>query len=214
MTGGFHPVASATDLAPHHVFQAIVLGQDLALWRDDAGRVNAWENRCPHRGVRLSIGVNRGDALMCRYHGWHWQSVTGACGHIPAHPDQPIPASLCVRHFSVAEHGGLVFVALEDGDTALPALPAAPIGLRALPFALSADALADLLAGEEDFRRLAPLHLVAPLAEATVDVLIQPCGPARAVLHAVAGGGADARSLRHRFATRMEACRRRWEAAA
>jgi phenylpropionate dioxygenase-like ring-hydroxylating dioxygenase large terminal subunit len=34
------------------------------------------ENRCLHRGVRLSIGVNDGRELTCQYHGWRYSSRT------------------------------------------------------------------------------------------------------------------------------------------
>jgi phenylpropionate dioxygenase-like ring-hydroxylating dioxygenase large terminal subunit len=46
-----------------HVFQAQLLGREFAVWRADDGNVNVWENRCLHRGVRLSIGINEGSEL-------------------------------------------------------------------------------------------------------------------------------------------------------
>ena len=63
----WHVIASSEDLPFRHVYQTRLLGQELAVWRDDAGEVNVWENRCPHRGVRLSLGVNVGDQLKCQY---------------------------------------------------------------------------------------------------------------------------------------------------
>ena len=45
------------------------LGEQLAVWRDAQGQVNAIEDRCPHRGARLSLGWNLGDRLACWYHG-------------------------------------------------------------------------------------------------------------------------------------------------
>ena len=48
----------------------IRLGESIVLWRDGAGKVHALEDRCPHRGMRLSFGFVRGDALNCLYHGW------------------------------------------------------------------------------------------------------------------------------------------------
>ena len=54
------PVASGTDLVPRHVFHGRLPGQELAIWRADDGFVNIWQNRCLHRGVRLTIGTNDG----------------------------------------------------------------------------------------------------------------------------------------------------------
>ncbi len=45
------------------------LGEQLVVWRDQEGRVHALEDRCPHRGARLSLGWNLGDRVACWYHG-------------------------------------------------------------------------------------------------------------------------------------------------
>ena len=111
------------------IFQAQLLGQELALWRDDAGSVNAWENRCPHRGVRLSIGFNVGKELRCQYHGWRFATGTGRCSFIPAHPTQRPAATMCVATFAVAERHGALWVNLAagGGSARLPELAAGPV---------------------------------------------------------------------------------------
>ena len=45
------------------------LGYKIALWRDNTGKVHALEDRCPHRGAPLSLGVILGDRIACPYHG-------------------------------------------------------------------------------------------------------------------------------------------------
>jgi len=45
------------------------LGERIVLWRDGEGTVHALEDRCPHRGARLSLGWNLGVRLACWYHG-------------------------------------------------------------------------------------------------------------------------------------------------
>ncbi len=106
------PVARAEEVVPRHVVQAQLLDQEIALWRDDAGAVNAWENRCPHRGVRLSIGLNTGTELRCQYHGWRYATGTGQCTYIPAHPSQKPAATMRVGRFGVTEVDGFVWVSL------------------------------------------------------------------------------------------------------
>ena len=75
----WHPVASSSDLVPRHVYQGELHGRELAVWRADDGFVNVWENRCLHRGVRLSIGINDGRELKCQYHGWRYANRTAGC---------------------------------------------------------------------------------------------------------------------------------------
>jgi len=45
------------------------LGDRIVVWRDDEGEVHAIEDRCPHRGARLSMGWNLGQRIACWYHG-------------------------------------------------------------------------------------------------------------------------------------------------
>ena len=91
----WQPIASSTDLVARHVFAGAIWGQELAIWRADDGHVNVWENRCLHRGVRLTIGVNLGSELMCQYHGWRYANRTAGCTYIPAHPaDAPARATI------------------------------------------------------------------------------------------------------------------------
>ena len=113
------PIASSTDLVPRHVFHGCLPGQDLAIWRADDGFVNIWQNQCPHRGVRLTIGTNDGAQLRCRYHGWCYANRTGACTYIPAHPGDSPAQTLINRAFPVIEKYGLVWTTLVDSNSAL-----------------------------------------------------------------------------------------------
>ena len=45
------------------------LNTNIVIWRDKDNIVHALEDRCPHRGARLSLGWNLGDRLACWYHG-------------------------------------------------------------------------------------------------------------------------------------------------
>jgi nitrite reductase/ring-hydroxylating ferredoxin subunit len=116
------PVARSEEVLPRNVAQTQLLGQEIVLWRDDAGLVNAWENRCPHRGVRLSIGFNLGGELRCQYHGWRYASGSGRCTFIPAHPDQKPASIIRAKPYAAIEQYGLVWVNLAGGEAAAPVL--------------------------------------------------------------------------------------------
>lgn len=87
-------------------------GVDLALWRSASGRIAVWDDRCPHRGMRLSHGFVRDEALSCIYHGWSY-AQSGQCQRIPAHPDLEPPEAIRVPVRHVAEAGGVIWAALD-----------------------------------------------------------------------------------------------------
>ncbi len=129
----WYAVARAAEVAAPHLLPVQLCGVELVLWRDAGGQINAWEDRCPHRGVRLSIGLHRGQTLQCQYHGWRFASGSGACRFIPSQPDQPAPAAIRARPYPVREQGGFVWVTLGGETTPLPApLPADSTTLRSL----------------------------------------------------------------------------------
>ncbi|MCT9809849.1 aromatic ring-hydroxylating dioxygenase subunit alpha [Acidovorax sp. Be4] len=118
----WHPVALAQEVV-HAPLAVRLLEQELVLWRDLAGEVRAFVDRCPHRGARLSMGRVSGDRLECPYHGWQFAS-DGHCAQVPAVPEFVPPPAHCVRSFAVQEAYGLVWVQLEAADTPLPVFAA------------------------------------------------------------------------------------------
>jgi phenylpropionate dioxygenase-like ring-hydroxylating dioxygenase large terminal subunit len=142
------PIARSEEVIPRYVVQAQLLGQEIALWRDDGGAMNAWENRCPHRGVRLSIGFNTGMDLRCQYHGWRFATGSGQCTYIPAHPNQKPAAAMRATLYACAERHGFVWASLglRAEPSAMPDVPAPrTITLRSLYVAAPASAIAAAL---------------------------------------------------------------------
>lgn len=134
---GWQPVAAETDLVPRHIHHGQLPGQEFAIWRADDGHINVWENRCLHRGVRLSIGVSDGRELKCQYHGWRYANRTAGCTYIPAHPADAPARTICNRVFPARLHHGLVWTTMEEATAPLPAPAAlargAALVLRAIP---------------------------------------------------------------------------------
>ncbi|MYM29081.1 Rieske 2Fe-2S domain-containing protein [Duganella sp. CY15W] len=117
----WHPVAFSTQIAAGAMLAADLLETRVLLWRDASGALHAWEDRCPHRGTRLSMGTLQDDTVRCPYHGWRFGS-DGRCQHIPALPDAPLKAQVSVYH--AQESYGLAWVCL--GTPAHAAPPAFP----------------------------------------------------------------------------------------
>lgn len=81
-------------------------------------------NRCPHRGVPLSLGKQEVPGTWsCRYHGWTYSLDDGgmvAC--LTDGPDSPLIGKVCVRTYPVRERLGLIWVFM--GDEAPPPVEA------------------------------------------------------------------------------------------
>ncbi len=171
----WHPVAAAADLPFRHVFHGQLLGRELVAWRADDGFVNVWENRCLHRGVRLSVGYNDGRELRCVYHGWRYANRTGGCTYIPAHPADAPARTICNRVFPAVEKYGLVW----SGEDAVGEVPdvaslegAEPFVLRSLPVNAPAALVTSGLVGYDP----------------DVVVFVQPVDSARSVIRPVLAG--------------------------
>ena len=109
----WHPVEDSAAVGREPV-AATLLDEDLVLFRSN-GAVSAFEDRCAHRGTRLSLGrVDDQGLLECGYHGWAF-GVDGQCERIPSlHDGGTIPSRARVRDFPVTERHGLIWVALEE----------------------------------------------------------------------------------------------------
>jgi len=110
------PVGLSAQLAPRQVIRVELGSVDMAIWRSASGVISAWENRCPHRGMRLSHGFVRGESLACAYHGWHYD-CSGKCHKIPAHPELEPPDTIRTNRYHIEENGGVIWVDPQSIDT-------------------------------------------------------------------------------------------------
>jgi phenylpropionate dioxygenase-like ring-hydroxylating dioxygenase large terminal subunit len=100
-----------------------VAGEKVVLFRSK-GSVHALIDRCPHRGVPLSLGtVTPEGCLECPFHGWQFQG-DGSCAHVPLNPDAKRDL-LSATALPAREIGGLLWVYTAPGAAASsePVLP-------------------------------------------------------------------------------------------
>lgn len=97
---------------------ATILEQDLVLYRASDGAVVAFEDRCPHRALPLSMGKRIGDTVQCGYHGLTF-GPDGACVRVPG--QRSIPPQAWVRRFPTHERHGIVWIWMGDAALADPA---------------------------------------------------------------------------------------------
>lgn len=84
------------------------MGERIVLFRDAAGVVHALEDRCPHRGARLSQGRVLDDTVACPYHGIRIDGA-GRIAEVPALPGCPIEGRFAVRTYAVREIAEVLF---------------------------------------------------------------------------------------------------------
>lgn len=114
-------VGTSNGLKVQSVQRARIGDHDLAIWRGADGIARAWQNRCPHRGMRLSYGFVRDNKLTCLYHGWTYDGQ-GSCSAIPAHPNLVPPRTITTTTYDCQERAGLIWVAVKGAAETIPTL--------------------------------------------------------------------------------------------
>jgi len=119
----WHPVAWASELADGQILPIELLGERWCIARL-GDRVAALRDECPHRLSPLSAGSVVDGTVQCGYHGYRF-AADGRCVEIPAmDPSLPIPRNAaCDAAAAVAEHLGIIWMALEEPILPLPQVP-------------------------------------------------------------------------------------------
>jgi len=135
------PVAM-TDQVGDLPYRIRILGEDLILFREKAGKLGLVHLHCAHRNMSLEFGIIEEGGIRCSYHGWKY----GTDGTILDRPCEPPNSRLkkgtCLGAYPVIEYQGLAFAYLgpahtmppfpvfdtfdEDGDEMLPYLIESP----------------------------------------------------------------------------------------
>jgi phenylpropionate dioxygenase-like ring-hydroxylating dioxygenase large terminal subunit len=86
------------------------MGEKMVFWRDQAGKVHCAVDKCPHRGIQISLGKIVEGALQCPFHGFEYDP-SGKCIHVPANGrDGVIPSILRLNTYPTYEAHGFIWV--------------------------------------------------------------------------------------------------------
>jgi phenylpropionate dioxygenase-like ring-hydroxylating dioxygenase large terminal subunit len=90
-------------------------GEAIVLYRDAAGHIQALEDRCPHRQVKLSEGEVVHGELECIYHGWRFDAA-GDCTHVPYLAENQKLPNCQLKTYPVQDLDGFVWLFPGDRD--------------------------------------------------------------------------------------------------
>jgi phenylpropionate dioxygenase-like ring-hydroxylating dioxygenase large terminal subunit len=117
----WQPAALSEDIKRDAPLPIKIMGEELALFRDEQGRVGALDIHCCHRGADLSYGRLEDGGLRCIYHGWLYD-VHGKVLEQPGEPNKgEIRHMIRQPSYPCREVGGIVFAYLGGGEP--PLLP-------------------------------------------------------------------------------------------
>ncbi len=131
----WYPICRPQDVPRREPVGLRRMGEDLVLFRDANGRVVCMQDRCAHKGAKLSTrlpGITRltrktlqPGRIACPYHGFEYDA-TGNCVEIPALGENArIPKGMCLKTYRVAEKYRLIWFWYGDDrrDEDLPEIP-------------------------------------------------------------------------------------------
>lgn len=106
---GWYRVLDSHLLERGEVKNVSVLGEQVAVFRAENGKVHVVDAYCPHLGANLAVGGQvLGDCIECPFHGWQFQGSDGKCVKVPY--AEKVPEFAKVRRWPSCEVNGLILV--------------------------------------------------------------------------------------------------------
>ena len=82
-------------------------GESLVVWRDSSGQVNVFQDSCPHRLAKLSLGEIKDSCIVCPFHGFEYDS-DGKCRYVPE--TKAAAVNLTVHKYQTVEQYGFIWI--------------------------------------------------------------------------------------------------------
>lgn len=117
---GWFFVAYTDELAAGDVKPVRYFGEDLVLFRTEAGEAGLLEAYCPHLGAHLGHGGEiDGDGIRCPFHAWSF-NPQGECLEVPYAKKMPpqVKNGSCMRSYPIQERNQVVWAWYHPQDVA------------------------------------------------------------------------------------------------
>jgi nitrite reductase (NADH) small subunit len=80
----FLKLATQSELPPPGEAKEFMVGDRVICVANVNGTISAMDNVCLHQGGPLGQGIIEGGKLVCPWHGWQYDPLTGQAVHNPA----------------------------------------------------------------------------------------------------------------------------------
>jgi 5,5'-dehydrodivanillate O-demethylase oxygenase subunit len=120
----WHPIGGASEFDKQSTKPFRLLGEDLVIYKDLAGKYGLVDRQCAHRRADLSYGFVEQTGIRCNYHGWLYDH-TGRCIEQPfedtVNPSNSQKERIQLKAYPVRELAGLLWAYM--GPAPAPELP-------------------------------------------------------------------------------------------
>jgi len=115
----WYPALFSNELLEGETKSVTICGEPILLRREN-GKVYAVEDRCAHRGVRISMKPYnfKPGRVTCWYHGFTFSLETGTLETIIASPNDPLIGQVSIKTYEVSEKYSIIFLFVGDEDYA------------------------------------------------------------------------------------------------
>ena len=106
----WYVILATKEVKKNQVLGVKRLGENLVVWRDNQGQPGVARDKCPHRGIKLSLGKIKDGHLQCPFHGFEYDR-TGKCLLIPANgKNTKVPDHIRAAAYPVSEQNGFIYI--------------------------------------------------------------------------------------------------------
>ena len=119
----WYVILNSKEVKKNKIYSITRMGEKMIAWRNKSGQATVMSDKCPHRGVSLSLGTKEDDCIVCPFHGFQYD-ISGACKVIPAigHEVKP-PNALHVKTYSTREENGFIYIWWGEEQEKYPPIP-------------------------------------------------------------------------------------------
>jgi phenylpropionate dioxygenase-like ring-hydroxylating dioxygenase large terminal subunit len=119
----WYVILESNEIRTGRIISVTRMGEKLVAWRNLQGELSVFADKCPHRGVALSIGKLMEDCIQCPFHGFQYDT-SGNCKLVPANgKNAEPPKALHVRNYTVREEHGFVYIWWGEQRKEYPPVP-------------------------------------------------------------------------------------------
>jgi len=86
----WYAILESNEIKKGKIIGVTRMGEKLVVWRNGKRELSVMSDKCPHRGVALSVGKLIGSCIQCPFHGFEYDS-SGNCTLVPANGSNAEP---------------------------------------------------------------------------------------------------------------------------